>query len=106
MNKVFKYLIVVFIILLGLYACNTEPDYTTEVIEVKNSISYYEGDSKWWCRDAMVYINHKLDIKIFPIQYQDDIKMGTKIQYHCHKVTAYYKDNKKILIDWEGTKEN
>lgn len=84
-----------------------EPDYSTEVIKIENTlISYYDIDGNhWYCREALINAYGQLrDVK-FPIEYECEIIQGTKIEWHCYLVTSYHKNGKKILIDWGNTKK-
>lgn len=85
-----------------------EPEHGVEVIKIEKSlISYYDIDGNGWvCREALIYESGKAKDVKFPIQYEGEIITGTKIQYHCFNITAYYKNGKKILIDWENTKRD
>ena len=54
--------------------------------------------------EVLIYVNSQPKHVVFPEQYEEEIVSGTKIDWHCYRVTDYYKDGKKVSIDWEGTK--
>ncbi len=98
----------VFLAALLVPACITdEPDSPTEVIRIENTtISYFnEQGDHWICKEALIYVDHKPRDVRFPKVYEGEIQSGTKIDWHCWDVKAYYKSGKRIPIDWEGTKE-
>lgn len=69
MKKFLKYLLLIITLIFIFHACDImESDSTVEVIEVKNFISYHvENYNTWECKEAVIYINKKLDRKLFPI---------------------------------------
>lgn len=83
-------------------------DFGTEVVQIEKSlVSYYDTDhNHWYCREALIYVSPAAKKVWFPIQYEGEIVSGTKIEYHCHTVTAYYVNGKRISIDWEGTRHD
>lgn len=81
-------------------------DFASEVIQVEKSlVSYFDSDGNHWhCREALIYVDHQAKDVRFPIQYEGEIVSGTRIEWNCHDVTAYYVNGKKIPIDWDLTK--
>lgn len=104
--KLITKILIACVCVLPLYiGCIHEPEpATVEVIKIENTIiSYYNGaGDKWYCREALVpgpqYV-------MFPRSYENDIRPGTPISYHCHQITSYQKSGKTCWIDWEGNKE-
>lgn len=83
-------------------------DFGTEVIQIENSmVSYYDTEQNhWYCREALIYVSPKAQKVMFPVEYEGEIVSGTKIEWHCHTITAYYLNGKRIPIDWEATKDS
>lgn len=103
-----KLIILVLFVILTIIptSCIEDIDEAVPVIKIENTlISYWDkDDNHWHCREALIYVGGQArDVK-FPIQYEGEIVTGTKITYHCYNVTAYYKDGKKIFIDWNTCK--
>lgn len=106
MKKLIILIVCMLLPILPISCINDEPDYTATIIKIENTmISYWDiDDNHWHCREALIYTNGQTrDVK-FPIQYEGEIVTGTKITYHCYNITAYYKNGKKIFIDWNSTK--
>lgn len=97
------------IIMLATSSCivQDEPDFSTEVIRIENSsLLVSEGNDNWSCREALICVDDYPWHVSFPVQYEGEIVEGTMVEYQCHKTTAYYKDGKRIIIDWPGTKKS
>lgn len=84
-----------------------EPGFNAEVIRIENSSRLLsEDDNEWKCREALIDRDGYAWHVCFPIQYEYEIESGTVIEYQCQKMVSYYKNGKRIPIDWDGTKEN
>lgn len=106
MKKLIILFLYVLLTLIPVSCIYDDLDGTVPVIKIENTIiSYWDiDDNHWHCREALIYDGSKSrDVK-FPIQYEGEIIEGTQITYHCYNVTAYYKNGKKILIDWDKCK--
>lgn len=109
MKKFLKGVFLAIALLITLPSCIMDDnDYTSTVANIETTtISYYDTDGNGWiCKELSIYENNKKQTLMFPIQYDGDIKVGTRINWDCHKVTSFEKEHKKVIIDWEGTKRN
>lgn len=87
------------------FGCIYEPEQASiKVLKVRlDTIQYHTIEGTWLCRDALIGDDSKH--AIFPIQYDNDIKIGTQVAYNCNQIVSYKKRNNIIYVDWNNTKQ-
>lgn len=99
------------LMLIATASCTTfaeDFDFGTEVIQIEKSlVSYYDSNNNhWYCREALIYVNSKAEKVMFPVDYEGEIISGTRVEWNCHTIFAYYVNGKKIYIDWNASNLN